>query len=38
MLAIILLIQQARGSLGLAGAATAALLVGAAIARPIQGG
>jgi predicted MFS family arabinose efflux permease len=37
VLAMILLIQQARGSLGLAGAATAGLVVGAAIARPIQG-
>jgi predicted MFS family arabinose efflux permease len=36
-LAIILLIQQTRGSLGLAGAATAGLLAGTAIARPIQG-
>jgi predicted MFS family arabinose efflux permease len=37
VLALILLIQQARGSLGLAGAATAGFVVGAAIARPIQG-
>ena len=37
MLALILLIQQVRGSLGLAGAATAGFLVGTAIARPIQG-
>jgi predicted MFS family arabinose efflux permease len=36
-LALILLIQQARGSLGLAGAATAGFAIGAAIARPIQG-
>jgi predicted MFS family arabinose efflux permease len=36
-LALILLIQQVRGSLGLAGAAAAGYLVGAAIARPIQG-
>jgi predicted MFS family arabinose efflux permease len=36
-LALILLIQQQRGSLGLAGAATAGFLVGTAIARPIQG-
>jgi predicted MFS family arabinose efflux permease len=36
-LALILLIQQERGSLGLAGAATAGFAVGAAIARPIQG-
>jgi predicted MFS family arabinose efflux permease len=37
VLALILLIQQARGSLGLAGFATAGFVVGAAIARPIQG-
>jgi predicted MFS family arabinose efflux permease len=37
VLALILLIQQARGSLGLAGAATAGFVIGAAIARPIQG-
>jgi predicted MFS family arabinose efflux permease len=37
VLALILLIQQTRGSLGLAGAATAGFVVGAAIARPIQG-
>jgi predicted MFS family arabinose efflux permease len=37
VLALILLIQQARGSLGLAGAATAGFALGAAIARPIQG-
>ncbi len=37
VLALILLIQQARGSLGLAGAAAAGYVVGAAIARPIQG-
>lgn len=36
-LALILLIQQTRGSLGLAGAATAGFLTGLAIARPIQG-
>jgi predicted MFS family arabinose efflux permease len=36
-LALILLIQQVRGSLGLAGVATAGFAVGAAIARPIQG-
>jgi predicted MFS family arabinose efflux permease len=36
-LALILLIQQQRGSLGLAGAATAGFVIGAAIARPIQG-
>jgi predicted MFS family arabinose efflux permease len=36
-LALILLIQQERGSLGLAGAATAGFAVGAAVARPIQG-
>jgi predicted MFS family arabinose efflux permease len=36
-LALILLIQQQRGSLGLAGVATAAFAIGAAIARPIQG-
>jgi predicted MFS family arabinose efflux permease len=36
-LALILLIQQTRGSLGLAGAATAGFLAGTAIARPIQG-
>jgi predicted MFS family arabinose efflux permease len=36
-LALILLVQQARGSLGLAGAATAGFAIGAAIARPIQG-
>jgi MFS family permease len=36
-LALILLIQQTRGSLGLAGAATAGFLAGLAIARPIQG-
>ncbi len=36
-LALILLIQQQRGSLGLAGAATAGFLIGTAIARPIQG-
>ncbi len=36
-LALILLIQHARGSLGLAGAATAGFAIGAAIARPIQG-
>jgi hypothetical protein len=38
VLALILLIQQARGSLGLAGAASAGFVVGAAIARPIRGG
>ncbi|HSD23142.1 MAG TPA: MFS transporter [Solirubrobacterales bacterium] len=37
VLALILLIQQTRGSLGLAGAATAGFVIGAAIARPIQG-
>jgi len=37
MLALILLIQQTRGSFALAGAATAAHVIGAAIARPIQG-
>lgn len=37
VLALILLIQQARGSLGLAGAAAAGFVIGAAIARPIQG-
>jgi predicted MFS family arabinose efflux permease len=37
VLALILLIQQARGSLGLAGAAAAGFAIGAAIARPIQG-
>jgi predicted MFS family arabinose efflux permease len=37
VLAMILLIQQARGSLGLAGAVAAGFVVGAAIARPIQG-
>jgi predicted MFS family arabinose efflux permease len=37
VLALILLVQQARGSLGLAGAVAAAFVVGAAIARPIQG-
>jgi predicted MFS family arabinose efflux permease len=37
VLALILLVQQARGSLGLAGAATAGFAIGAAIARPIQG-
>jgi predicted MFS family arabinose efflux permease len=37
VLALILLIQQERGSLGLAGAASAGFVVGAAIARPIQG-
>jgi predicted MFS family arabinose efflux permease len=37
VLALILLIQQTRGSLGLAGVATAGFAVGAAIARPIQG-
>src|SRR5829696_6197642 len=37
VLALILLIQQTRGSLGLAGAATAGFVLGAAIARPIQG-
>ncbi|HEY7266886.1 MAG TPA: MFS transporter [Solirubrobacterales bacterium] len=36
-LALILLIQQMRGSLGLAGVATAGFAIGAAIARPIQG-
>jgi predicted MFS family arabinose efflux permease len=36
-LALILLIQQQRGSLGLAGAALAGFVIGAAIARPIQG-
>src|SRR5215210_1073075 len=37
VLAQILLIQQSRGSLGLAGAVAAGFVVGAAIARPIQG-
>lgn len=37
VLALILLIQQTRGSLGLAGAAAAAFVVGMAITRPIQG-
>jgi predicted MFS family arabinose efflux permease len=37
VLALILLVQQTRGSLGLAGAATAGFAIGAAIARPIQG-
>jgi MFS family permease len=37
VLALILLIQQERGSLGLAGAATAGFVAGMAIARPIQG-
>lgn len=37
VLALILLIQQARGSLGLGGAAAAGFVIGAAIARPIQG-
>ena len=37
VLALILLIQQQRGSLGLAGAAAAGFVIGAAIARPIQG-
>lgn len=37
VLALILLIQQARSSLGLAGAAAAGFAIGAAIARPIQG-
>ncbi len=37
VLALILLIQQTRGSLGLAGVATAGFLAGTAIARPIQG-
>jgi predicted MFS family arabinose efflux permease len=37
VLALILLVQQERGSLGLAGVATAGFAVGAAIARPIQG-
>ena len=37
VLALILLVQQARGSLGLAGAVAAGFVVGAAIARPIQG-
>lgn len=36
-LALILLIQQQRGSLGLAGVATAGFAIGAAISRPIQG-
>jgi predicted MFS family arabinose efflux permease len=37
VLALILLIQQDRDSLGLAGAAAAGFVVGSAIARPIQG-
>ena len=37
VLALILLIQQARGSLALGGAAAAGFVIGAAIARPIQG-
>lgn len=37
VLALILLIQQSRGSLGLGGAAAAGFVIGAAIARPIQG-
>jgi predicted MFS family arabinose efflux permease len=37
VLALILLIQQERDSLGLAGAASAGFVIGAAIARPIQG-
>jgi predicted MFS family arabinose efflux permease len=37
VLALILLVQHARGSLGLAGVATAGFSIGAAIARPIQG-
>jgi len=37
VLALILLIQQTRGSLGLGGAAAAGFVIGAAIARPIQG-
>jgi len=37
VLALILLIQQTRGSLGLAGAVAAGLVVGMGIARPIQG-
>jgi predicted MFS family arabinose efflux permease len=36
-LALILLVHQERGSLALAGAATASFAVGAAIARPIEG-
>ena len=37
VLALILVIQQSRGSLGLAGIATAGFVIGMAIARPIQG-
>ena len=37
VLALILVIQQARGSLELAGVATAGFVIGTAIARPIQG-
>ena len=37
VLALILVIQQSRGSLGLAGIATAGFVLGMAVARPIQG-